>query len=256
MADDVRLGPGKNVRTPEERESTSRATEDGRVVGRFFAALDILGWKHIVAEHEQQLERLVDKYRMLKDEARSNSRTPILTRQSSGRPGVVIIHARHVILSDSIWLWADDDVDSCTGLLVACSAIMCRGVELDLPIRGAISFGQVAIDWRNDIYVGPVINRAVELEHAQDWLGVGIDTACRDAPNSGHLFGPQVQDEAVTKYSVPTKVCSEKVELALLWHHYIQDPDTPLRDLRNKAPTDKRYYYDNALEFVRLKPCH
>ena len=48
-------------------------------------------------------------------------------------------------------------------------------IPLQLPIRGAIAFGDIFLNEKTSIFLGGGYLKAVELEKKQQWIGVSID---------------------------------------------------------------------------------
>lgn len=250
----VKMGPGTNVRPVEERRSTDLQKEGMRPQPRFFASLDVLGWQSIVSNYHGRLFELHHKYEQLKHGMNIASEDISIGRNSAGTITTYIMKVQHLIVSDTIWLWADDDEASGLALFRACSEIACKALELGLPLRGAIVFGEIVIDTASQIYFGPAINLAVAAEHNQNWVGIGVHDSCRDSASCGHHWGSTWFEGEVAEYAVPMKRCAPKLTHALLWHQRLCDPISKLEMLRNSAPKDKQHYYASAIAFVEQHP--
>lgn len=69
--------------------------------------------------------------------------------------------------------WAYQTV-ICDTLLRTCNELICRGVELQVPLRGALSMGKAVLDRTDDIFIGQPLVEAAILEKAQKFIGGGF----------------------------------------------------------------------------------
>lgn len=58
--------------------------------------------------------------------------------------------------------------------LDACNEIMCRGIELGLPLRGGISVGKAALDQNRGIYLGKPIVESARMERGQELISASF----------------------------------------------------------------------------------
>lgn len=68
----------------------------------------------------------------------------------------------------------------CDAFLEACNELMCRSLQVGLPLRGAIATGDAILDKERNIFLGQPIIEANVLEQEQKFIGVGI---CRSFVN-------------------------------------------------------------------------
>lgn len=105
--------------------------------------------------------------------------------------------------SDSILIWADRtwpdarDVESeicrklasnppdgwkyhpvpCDNFLDVCNDVMCRGLEVGLPLRGGISIGEAVFDQSRNIFLGKPIIDAARLENGHQLIGASFSVS-------------------------------------------------------------------------------
>ena len=53
--------------------------------------------------------------------------------------------------------------------------ILIESINLDLPLRGGISYGDTYIDEEKDIFLGEAIVKAHDVEQSQNWCGLSTD---------------------------------------------------------------------------------
>jgi len=86
------------------------------------------------------------------------------------------------IFSDSIAIFSS--TDSLNGFLAVATYVNCIMrylIPLQLPIRGAIAFGDMFINENRSIFLGNGYLKAVRLEKKQSWIGVSIDSSAENA---------------------------------------------------------------------------
>jgi hypothetical protein len=119
-----------------------------------------------------------------------------------------------VLSSDSLFAWSNGNTPDDLGNLsyFAKRVLNLSFVGGGIPLRGAITFGEIAfskqydsgLNWLESTVVGDPVNRATNIEKVQDWSGVAIDTdivshAGEDVVNS------LVKQHILAKYPVPIK---------------------------------------------------
>jgi hypothetical protein len=62
----------------------------------------------------------------------------------------------------------------CDAFLETCNELMCRSLQVGLPLRGAVAVGDAILDKERDIFLGQPIIEANALEHNQKFIGVGM----------------------------------------------------------------------------------
>jgi hypothetical protein len=77
-----------------------------------------------------------------------------------------------------------------------------------MPLRGAITYGEIYVNTEKNIFLGQALTRAYELEESQQWIGVMIDSNLKDKYSD--LFNLINEEENLLKiifleYDVPFK---------------------------------------------------
>lgn len=129
-----------------------------------------------------------------------------------------------------------------------CAELICRSIEFDLPIRGAVSTGDAVFDIENRIFLGEPIVDTARLENKQHAIGLSLCKSFVAHEDISHFFIPY------SKHYKP-EYNSEKIDLAFNWPHYWKNsrPDINLIDTLQKMSdnNDKHSYYANTIEFVK-----
>lgn len=62
----------------------------------------------------------------------------------------------------------------CDNFVNSCNELVCHSLEVELPLRGAVSMGLAILDENRRVFLGAPLIEAARLEHAQTILGVGL----------------------------------------------------------------------------------
>jgi hypothetical protein len=103
----------------------------------------------------------------------------------------------YVVFSDSIVLTAEgDDPESLLAVAGACSRLIADLLKEDIPLRGAISFGNfVRSSIEKSVFVaGRAVIDACQFEQAQDWVGVMVAPSALAHVRDLNTRCPQVQN--------------------------------------------------------------
>lgn len=176
----------------------------GYLVGLF----DILGFEQKLAnlglaEMLARYEALIDVVNYRKEQVRrvfgdmNFKESPYWTAERD----VFIFNEIHgAYASDSILLWANrtwpeargknpDDFEElskdpangwafqpipCDNFLDVCNDLICHGLEVGLPLRGAVSMGEAVFDEDKNIFLGRPIIDAARLEKGQNFVGASL----------------------------------------------------------------------------------
>lgn len=132
----------------------------------FCYAGDIAGYKNILLSLPPGEQRSrIDEFRKLTHNAASKYE----------------FQDSYIILSDTIFVIAENSKDGLERLLKFSSHILETGIKKALPIRGAIDFGPAEIDLRINSVCGKAAAHAYTLAEEQDWIG----TCCaEDSPDN------------------------------------------------------------------------
>jgi hypothetical protein len=163
--------------------------------------LDILGFSNKISK-EGGLDEIKEKYLKLTEIVNSiNEKYKDILLTGFGENSyatinnnVGVFYKTNIIYgSDSIVIWADrtwepaKKIESpekvhfatpwigfpkpCDPFIDICNEIICASIELDLPLRGALSSGDAYFDFDKYIFIGKPIVEATQLEKIQDIIG-------------------------------------------------------------------------------------
>lgn len=172
---------------------------------RLVAVCDILGFKELVKNRDLN-KLIIDElslFRRLVGFSLNHGRIPELP------PELNAIREQNRVgfawFSDTLLIYAKDDHDlSCRNLLESVGWLLFNTMWTPTRLRGGISYGEFYAEQENELYVGPAIVEAYELEQAQQWAGAALaDTAASRIPPR-NSSGERLQ-WWVCEYEVPLK---------------------------------------------------
>jgi len=130
--------------------------------------------------------------------------------------------------------------------LSACAEIICRSIEIDLPLRGAIAMGDAVLDDDDNIFLGSPIVDAARLENKQNCIGLSICNSFVEQKDHSRFFIPyskHFKDDYQMK----------KKEFAFNWPLYWMNSrkvDLKKRIKELAEMNNNHIYYSNTFEFV------
>lgn len=166
--------------------------------------LDILGFSKKITK-DGGLEMIKDKYLKLAESIRliNDRYNEVISKGIlegsywAGSDDIGVFYKINVLYgSDSIIIWSDrtwerfktvEDISKihpaslwesfpkvCDPFIQICNEIICKSIELDLPLRGALSVGDAYFDFDKYIVIGKPIVEAAYLEGLQNLVGASF----------------------------------------------------------------------------------
>lgn len=188
---------------------------------RTVAFLDILGFEQMV--DSTPIGELSKKYEKLIDMLEHLIWPPYKTKD---HPTLFPEHPNYSpwcmknIYSDSIILISlDESLMSCLKLLIYSWRMTQVCLSAQMPVRGAITFGEIYINQNKNITLGKALTDAHKLEREQQWIGVSMDDNMK---NSFPELFQEIRDILILsniflRYEVPFKDKPKKLLHTLNW---------------------------------------
>lgn len=211
----------------------------------FVAMLDILGFKNLV--RSTNIANVYQQVRNLQNAANLSANVSVV-----GMGGVTYNVTPWVLGSDTILAWCNDNPRDLDSFLITCGDLVANGIQIGMPLRGAISYGECIIDPLNSIYIGEALGEAHILEGCQQWAGIGVSDSCfRSSACKKYL---ETTDELVV-FDVPLKrkylrKPPFRVSRAVNWPVRRYDPQCDIDLLIEKAPKKGKGKLKNTKNFV------
>ena len=157
----------------------------------YFLIADLLGFSNLVTNLDTvALDKRVQQWVSLIEEAKNNS-------------GVTKVQ----LISDTLFASEEDSTEGLSRLIGMGQHLLNAGVPKSLPVRGAITHGDVV--W-GDLTYGKAVVEAHELEASLDWIGI----ACQpELPGVADLWSW----DSLVVYPVPKKEGAIQLCPTIVW---------------------------------------
>lgn len=206
---------------------------------RFVLFLDILGFKDLVARNshnyvDQKLKVLTETLQLIPQEL---SFLNIAKNQS-----------RAISFSDSIIVFSKSNLKrDAEKIMMDAHHIQLIALKNNIPIKGAISYGTITVDYQNSIFFGQPIIDAYLLHEDLNLLSVVVDHHAEKKINE---FRTDTRvNNNLTKYQAPMKFGRVNHMLLRLSNSSIEEGINYLQELNFTVSGKPRVYIDNTLEF-------
>lgn len=173
------------------------------IYGYNICFLDILGFSEKICQ-DDGLELIKHKYLELTESVRQINykykeviAKGIYEGSYWSKNGIGVFYKTNILYgSDSIIIWSDRTWDEfqkvgdaskihftnkwmthpkpCDPFIEICNEIICKSIEIDLPLRGALSMGNGYFDFEKFIFIGKPIIEAIKLEKVQNIIGASF----------------------------------------------------------------------------------
>ena len=215
---------------------------------QLFCFLDVLGFSNLVKD--TGLDALYEKYKELIKAADQAQVDGVFFSSRSGHPYFGYQKIEATYFSDTIIFWCPYDIHHLEVLVNSIKEVICKSIELGLPLRGAISVGQAKLKQDEKVFIGKPVVKAVDAEKVQKWIGVTLTNAFREEPYNGGF-----KADCFLHYEKHLKPggLSEVTPLVVDWPRQWRATRTqPLNEAIQKLNTDSDFspYYTNTIDFV------
>lgn len=150
---------------------------------QLFCFLDVLGFSNLV--RTESLECIYAKYKVLIEAVQQQEHNGLVFSSWAGTPyfGVETLEAAY--FSDTLVFWCPYHVRQLQSLAFSMKEVLCRSIEIGLPLRGAISVGEAVLDKEKTHFLGKPIVSAADAEKVQRWIGITLSNDFREPPFNG-----------------------------------------------------------------------
>ncbi|HVW98005.1 MAG TPA: hypothetical protein VHA56_18690 [Mucilaginibacter sp.] len=211
--------------------------------------LDVLGFENLF--NKLGLEGIETRYKELLAVVDEQNVQVAILQGAGGVPVVCSPNIQSTYFSDTIIFWCKYDTFRMEVLLDCMKELLCRSIEIGLPLRGAVGVGEVKIDKEIAVYLGQPIISAARAESVQKWIGITLSKDFAKHPYCGGF-----KADAILKYDSHLKENGKDkvIPLAIDFpRHWRIKRSGSLEHAINELNTDEEYsiYYENTIEFIR-----
>ena len=214
---------------------------------RAIAYFDILGFKSKV--ENMPVDKLAHEYEEI-------------VRQTDGeftiQDGKVVSKqvCHRYIFSDSLFLIAEEDTEeSFMDLVFYAWRMMQLFIAAGFPLRGAMTYGDIYVNFEKNIFLGKAISEAAVLEGKQDWIGAVVDKTTIDRYRTvfekDDVYG-FLMTMLMPIHDVPFKDGVRRNYSVINWRHNIVSQDGIKALFKNEPYNESvQVKIDNALRFSK-----
>ena len=164
-----------------------------------------------------------------------------------------------IVFSDTIVLFGLSGKkhldESC--VIFSASNLLNMSARLGVPVRGALTFGEMYINQNEKMVIGPALVKGYDLEQRQNWMGAIIDPDYEDRFTAALLTSPKSLHNNVVPYSAPLKTGMRKKYKCIGWLHRYKPSEGMLYSLFSRKNDPEKVRHDvyqkfvNTLEYLR-----
>jgi len=145
------------------------------------AYLDVLGFTKLVEdkgleEVYEMYENLIDKVDHVAEHYRLGGfHVPVpVSKREMGYAYAWGFNLEYSYASDTILIWCEFNRFNIVPFLECINTLFCSALEIEMPLRGTITFGDAILSKSENIYIGkPIIEGAI-CEKNQAWMGISF----------------------------------------------------------------------------------
>ena len=209
--------------------------------------LDVLGFENLF--NKLGLNTIEKRYKELIDVAEKHNFELALMERGGvpvmGNPGI-----KSSYFSDTILFWCPYDDMRMEVLFDSLTEVMCKSIEIGLPLRGAVSVGKVVIEKEKGVYLGQPFISAARAETAQKWIGITLSKTFNLPKYNGGFKADRILE--YKNHLKPDKI-DKVIPLVLDYpRKWRKTRDKSLVEAIQVLDTEEAYsyYYLNTIEFV------
>jgi len=219
-----------------------------RTANRFVAFFDIMGFKDLVQRnsHDNILKRLETLKNVLKKLENSHSENNKTLKKLMTEK----FQTRSITFSDSIIIFSKSDtIKDFDKLVLDSYSIIHKALENGIGIKGALSYGEITVDFENYLFFGqPIID--AYLLHDELLLYTAVLDNNIEAKQKT-LGKHHLPESIIIDYKLPFKSGRIKHKLIKSTNKQTDSAIFHLEKIYSTVSGKPRLYIDNTIEFLR-----
>ncbi len=222
----------------------SESIWDTKPTHRFVAFFDIMGFKELVERNSH--EKVVEKLALLKRELKH---TETFTQTSVTKFQGKLSESKSITFSDSIVIFSKgNSVEDLNKILLDSTYIIHKALKNGIGIKGALSFGEVTLDFENSLFFGRPIIDAYLLHEQLQLYSVIIDNKAEERID---FFKENCAlNEVITNYKTPLKGMKVNHRIIRPFNVITSDQIGYVKDIYKSVSGAPRIYVDNTMDFL------
>lgn len=163
-------------------DATSTAATSCEIV----CLLDVLGFESLLTK--SGLAALHMRYQSLIDYVQKQTGGIDIVPTAEGQVAVGWLVLNHTYFSDTILFWTRYNRMALPSFTQLIADAICFGIETGLPLRGAISVGDLILDNDKGVFLGTPLVEAARAEREQRWIGASFGVSFQKPEYEGGFY--------------------------------------------------------------------
>lgn len=134
--------------------------------------LDVLGFESLLKKHG--LSGIHAKYEKLIDYVKEQKGGIDVVPTPDGHVAVGWLVIGNAYFSDSILFWTNYSMMALPSFTHCIAEAICFGLDIELPLRGAIAVGEAILDADKGVFLGAPLVEVARTERLQQWIGASF----------------------------------------------------------------------------------
>lgn len=201
--------------------------------------LDVLGWKGIWERNQYAIIKLQSFVKQMQKKAQEISEKYMDSPDLRGKTKPTEV----ISISDTVAVFTAASPQIAISIHAElCSWALAYSLEQELPLRGAISYGEYSI--ADNIMLGYAVDEAASWHETTDWIGVIL------TPSAKMYLRDELPEFVTTYESIPFKKSMKTLNLCVKWD--FEDDKRVYDIIQKKGPhvPDIAPKYLNTLQFL------
>lgn len=217
---------------------------------RYVAFFDIMGFKEFVTRntHETVMNKLIELKKIANSSMALNHSEPL------ERINLHEAETRSVSFSDSIIIFSKgDSIEDAVKILLDAALILGTALDLQIPMKGAFSYGKITVDFDSSLFFGQPIIDAYNLEEELQLYAGVLD---HHFENKLHILSSKDSSQnerfklllVENKIHLKSGIVNHKV-LKICEDSVLNEQIISIKNFYNTVSGSPRKYVDNTLDF-------
>ena len=201
---------------------------------------DILGFKN-------EIEKLDNEYNRMLLESKLKDLYQVLESDIMDHGKI-----KYFAFSDTIVLFTQNmKIESYPWFLLQCEQLIIKSICVELPLRGAMSFGTAYINKNPIMIMGEPFVEAFEYAEDQDWIGLLLTPS---ATKKVRENGLEPQHHHYIESDIPLRQKEKNNVLAFRFQKGSANFKCPyipfLKSMKSRAPDSSKHKYQRTIDFI------
>jgi hypothetical protein len=216
--------------------------------------LDVLGFENRLAA--LKADGMLARYTTLIEYVKKQTGGVDVVPTPDGHVAVGWLVIGNAYFSDTLLFWTKYSKMSLPNFTHCIAEAICFGLDIELPLRGAIAVGDAILDRQTGVFLGEPLVEVARTEREQRWVGVSFGPSfARPGFNDGFHLNTLLPYKSHYKDGLSAMATGMTVDWPRQWRESRKtDPRPILRSLN----TDPKYSpaYERTEQFIDFSEVH